>query len=71
MGWGRPPAEARRRAAFDHVALSGTDPNVIAIAADHAVEGEKLPVFGLDDVEGIADFIARSVGLSKPLLRAP
>jgi molybdopterin-guanine dinucleotide biosynthesis protein B len=60
---GIPKIEARRRAAFDHVALSETDPNVIAIAADHAVEAATLPVFGLDEVGGIADFIAARVGV--------
>ena len=59
-----PKIEARRRAAFDHVALSETDPNVIAIAADHAVEGSGLPVFGLDEVVAIADFIAGRLGLA-------
>ena len=58
-----PKIEARRRAAFDHVALSETDPNVIAIAADHAVAGAKLPVFALDDVAAIADFIVARVGV--------
>ena len=59
-----PKIEARRRAAFDHLPLSETDPNVIAIAADHAVEGAKLPVFALDDVAAIADFIAERVGVA-------
>jgi hypothetical protein len=30
---------------------------VLAIAADHVPEGHGLPVFALDDVTGIADFI--------------
>ena len=33
------------------------DPSIVAIAADFGIEGSHLPVFGLDDVEAIADFI--------------
>ena len=31
--------------------LSASDPNIVAIAADFAVEGESLPVFDLDDIK--------------------
>lgn len=58
-----PKIEARREAAFDRTPIAAGDPNVIAIAADHEVEGGKLPVFALDDVERIADFIADRLGL--------
>ncbi len=56
--------EARRIKAKDRAPLSAQDPNIVAIAADHAVEGESLPVFDLDDVKSIADFIERITGLS-------
>ncbi len=56
--------EARRIEAKDRAPLSAQDPNIVAIAADHAVEGESLPVFDLDDVKSIADFIERITGLS-------
>jgi molybdopterin-guanine dinucleotide biosynthesis protein B len=56
-----PKIEARRRAAFDHTPLSETDPNVIAIAADHAIDAPGRPSFALDDIVGIADFIAARV----------
>jgi molybdenum cofactor guanylyltransferase/molybdopterin-guanine dinucleotide biosynthesis protein MobB len=59
--------EARRTAARQHTPLSDSDPHVIAIAADHAIADQRLPVFSLDDVAGIADFIEKSVG---PLRRA-
>jgi molybdopterin-guanine dinucleotide biosynthesis protein B len=55
--------ETRRRAAKDHVPLSRQDPNILAVAADHPIENEPLPVFGLDDVAAIADFIERAAGL--------
>ena len=58
-----PKIEARRSAAFDNEPLADKDPNVIAIAADHAADGHGRPVFALDDVVAIADFIAGSIGL--------
>ena len=50
--------ETRRLEAKDTAPLSAGDPNIRAVAADHAVDGETLPVFALDDVAAIADFIA-------------
>jgi molybdopterin-guanine dinucleotide biosynthesis adapter protein len=38
-------------------------PGVVAIAADHPVEAGGLALFGLDDIEAIADFITRYTGL--------
>jgi molybdopterin-guanine dinucleotide biosynthesis protein B len=55
--------EARRLEARDRAPLSANDPNIVAIAADFTVEGEKLPVFDLDDTKSIADFVERSTGL--------
>jgi molybdopterin-guanine dinucleotide biosynthesis protein B len=56
-----PKIEARRRASVRATPLSDTDPNVVAIAADHAVESRGLPVFSLDDTTAIADFILERV----------
>lgn len=39
--------------------LSPADDTIIAIAADHPLEGESLPVFERDDIPAIADFIIR------------
>jgi molybdopterin-guanine dinucleotide biosynthesis adapter protein len=58
-----PKIEARRHAAVSQETLADGDPNVKAIAADHRAEGHGLPVFSLDDVAGIADFIAGAIGL--------
>jgi molybdopterin-guanine dinucleotide biosynthesis protein B len=57
-----PKIEARRQASVCSTPLADTDPDVIAIAADHAVEGRGLPVYSLDDVAAIADFIVERTG---------
>jgi molybdopterin-guanine dinucleotide biosynthesis protein B len=56
-----PKIEVRRRAQTSKEPLAEKDPLVIAIAADHAVDGGGLPVFRLDDVDAIADFIVESL----------
>lgn len=56
--------EARRMGAKNREPLSGGDPNIVAIAADHAVESH-LPVFDLDDVAAIADFVVERMGLRR------
>ncbi len=55
--------EARRREAQNRKPLSPGDPNIVAVAADSPQAGETLPVFDLDDVNAIADFVEREVGL--------
>jgi molybdopterin-guanine dinucleotide biosynthesis protein B len=52
-----PKIEVRRLAALKQVPLADTDPQVKAIAADHEVAGARVPVFALDDVARIADFL--------------
>ena len=61
-----PKIEARRLASFTRRPLASDDPNVIAVAADHAVEGNGLPVFTLDDIGAIADLIDRTIGPLEP-----
>jgi molybdopterin-guanine dinucleotide biosynthesis adapter protein len=61
-----PKIEARRTAAASHVPLADTDPNVIAVAADHAVGSEQPPHYALDDSAGLADLICARLGLKKP-----
>lgn len=58
-----PKIEARRLEAANHTPLSQTDPHIRAIAADHAVTGENLPAFHLDDTQAIADFILKTLDL--------
>ena len=56
--------EARRIEAKDRAPLSAADPNIVAIAADHPVSSESVPVFALDDIAAIASFIEKTAGLS-------
>ncbi|SSC73212.1 unnamed protein product [Ciceribacter sp. T2.26MG-112.2] len=58
-----PKIEARRLEARSREPLAPSDPHIVAIAADHAVEDSPLPVFDLDDTMAIADFIADIVKL--------
>lgn len=61
-----PKIEARRETSFTRTPLADTDPFVIAIAADHEVADCGKPVFGLDDITALADFIDRKVGPLSP-----
>ncbi|WP_306143621.1 molybdopterin-guanine dinucleotide biosynthesis protein B [Roseibium sp. MMSF_3412] len=60
-----PKIEARRLETVDRGALAPQDPNIMAIASDHALPGETLPVFDLDDVPSMADFIERHLDLKR------
>ena len=50
--------EVRRQASPTQEPLAARDPHVIAVAADHPTDANGLPLFDLDDAEGIAAFIA-------------
>lgn len=57
--------EVRRAAAVSREALSTVIPSVVAIASDHPEEEtDNLPIFQLDDVAGIADFVVGYLGLA-------
>ena len=58
-----PKIECRRLEAHGQEPLANDDPNVIAVAADHATDASGRPVFALDDIAGIADLIVKSLGL--------
>ena len=58
--------EARRRASITQTPLAIDDPLVIAIAADHEVDHVGLPVFTLDDIPGLADFLDARLGPLRP-----
>lgn len=62
--------EARRTASLTKRALADEDPLVIAIAADHPVDGKGLPIFSLDDIASIADLIERRIGPLQPRIGA-
>ncbi|MCG8446642.1 MAG: molybdopterin-guanine dinucleotide biosynthesis protein B [Hyphomicrobiales bacterium] len=59
---GHPKIECRRREARKNEPLSPRDPSIRAIAADMPIEAT-LPVFALDDISGLADFILKETGL--------
>ncbi|MFV0295675.1 MAG: molybdopterin-guanine dinucleotide biosynthesis protein B, partial [Hyphomicrobiaceae bacterium] len=56
-----PKIEARRAAAQSREPLADGDRWVVAIAADHEADGAGRPVFAIDDIAGIADFVEREV----------
>jgi molybdopterin-guanine dinucleotide biosynthesis protein B len=53
-----PKIEVRRQASPTQEPLAARDTHIVAVAADHPAEAADLPVFDLDDAEGIAAFIA-------------
>src|SRR5262245_9236268 len=55
--------ETRRLEAKDRAPLAAQDPHIVAVAADHPVSGEMVPVFALDDIAAIAGFIEKSTSL--------
>ena len=61
-----PKIEIRRDGAASREPLAGTFPQIVAIASDRpADEKETLPVFKLDDITGMADFIMTHLGLRR------
>lgn len=56
--------EVRRFGAKDKTPLSANDPGIVAVAADSPQPDETLPVFDLDDIQAIADFIERATDLT-------
>jgi molybdopterin-guanine dinucleotide biosynthesis protein B len=57
--------ETRRLDARNTAPLSAGDPRIVAVAADFPPPGEVLPVFDLDDIAAIADFIETETGLEQ------
>ena len=61
-----PKIEIRRDGAASREPLQGSSPEIVAIASDRpAGEGAALPVFNLNDIGGIADFVVASLGLKR------
>lgn len=58
-----PKIEARSERSLTRDPLADDDPNIVAIAYDGEPEPGRLPGFHVDDIAGIADFIAGHVGL--------
>lgn len=61
-----PKIEIRRDGADSCRPLYGTIPGIVAIASDRPKdETDPLPIFQLDDISGISDFIVGRLGLEK------
>ncbi|WP_026380685.1 molybdopterin-guanine dinucleotide biosynthesis protein B [Afifella pfennigii] len=56
--------EVRRGEGKSGQALAASDPTILAVAADHDAQTGGLPLFDLNDIAGIADFIADRLALS-------
>ena len=61
---GHPKIECRRIGAREGRPIFENNDTIVAIASDHEVGETDLPVFSLNDVGAIADFIARMTGLA-------
>ena len=57
--------EARRKDTATRAPLAETDPKIVAVAADNPMEGSPLPVFDLDDIGAIANFIVETLSLTR------
>ena len=65
-----PKIEIRREGAASREPLAGDYPQVVAIASDRPEEDEgTLPVFQLDDIARIVDFVVATLGLKHPAHR--
>ena len=61
-----PKIEIRRDGAASREPLVGTFPQVVAIASDRPdSEDTALPVFDLNDIKAIADFVVATTGLNQ------
>ncbi len=61
-----PKIEIRRDGATSREPLQETFPQIVAIASDRPdAEGVTLPMFDLNDVKGIADFVVANLGLKR------
>jgi molybdopterin-guanine dinucleotide biosynthesis protein B len=60
-----PKIELRRLESKSREPLASIDPHIVAIATDHLLASQTLPVFELDDTASIADFIIGTTGLPK------
>jgi molybdopterin-guanine dinucleotide biosynthesis protein B len=61
-----PKIEIRRNGAVSREPLYGKFPQIVAIASDRPnSEGDALPVFSLNDIASMVDFIAANLGLKR------
>ena len=62
---GHPKIEVRRQGAKDATPLAPGDPSIMAIASDTELDADNLPVFPLNDVTAIADFVSNLFPLAR------
>ena len=62
---GHPKIEARRKAASRVEPLAPGDSSILAVASDHSADPAGRPLFSLDDVPGMADFIAAQLSVGR------
>jgi molybdopterin-guanine dinucleotide biosynthesis protein B len=60
-----PKIECRRTGARDTAPLAPSDPTIVAIASDHGDAEGRLPLFPLDDIAAMADFVCERTGLPR------
>ena len=60
-----PKIEARGSRSLTQQPLSDDDPQIVAIASEDEIDTGVLPGFDINDIAGIADFIAGQLGLEK------
>lgn len=53
------------RPALGKPLLCNGDPHIVAVASDAPLDGAEVPVYDLDDIPGIADFIVSRCGATK------
>ena len=61
-----PKVETRRLQSKSREPMTALDRHIVAVAADYEVEESALPLFDLDDVSAIADFILEYVKIEAP-----
>lgn len=59
-----PKIEARSDRSRTQDRIADDDPFIVAMATDKPLEGEVLPIFDVDDISSIADFIADHMALT-------
>ena len=64
-GGPHPKIEARSTRSLTQQPLSGDDPQIVAVASDGEMDTGALPDFKINDIVGIADFIAGHLDLVK------
>lgn len=60
-----PKIEARSTRSLTQEPLSVDDPQIVAVASDNGTDAGEIPIFDINDIGAIADFIATHLSLTK------